>query len=45
MRPRRGAQVLAARSALPRRGVIGTVALAGAAAVAGFHFAHKLAHA
>ena len=29
----------------PRRGVIGTVAIAGAAAVAGFYFSHKLAHA
>ncbi len=36
---------LAARSALPRRGVIATVAIAGAAALAGFYFAHKLAHA
>ena len=35
----------AARSTLPRRGVVGTVAIAGAAAVAGFYFAHKLAHA
>jgi hypothetical protein len=36
---------IAARSDLPRRGVIGTVAIAGAAAVAGFYFSHKLAHA
>jgi hypothetical protein len=36
---------VAARAELPRRGVIGTVVIAGAAAAAGFHFSHKLAHA
>ena len=36
---------IVAREQLPRRGVIGTVAIAGAAAAAGFHFAHRLAHA
>ncbi len=34
-----------ARDALPRKGVYGTVAVAGAAAVAGFYFSHRLAHA
>jgi hypothetical protein len=34
-----------AREALPRKGVIGTVAVAGAAALAGFYFAHRLARA
>jgi hypothetical protein len=34
-----------AREALPRKGVYGTVAVAGAAAVAGFYFSHRLAHA
>jgi hypothetical protein len=34
-----------ARDALPRRGVYGTVAIAGAAAGAGFYFSHRLAHA
>jgi hypothetical protein len=33
-----------AREDLPRSGVIGTVAVAGTAAVAGFYFAHRLAH-
>jgi len=36
---------LVAREDLPSRGVIGTAAVAGAAAVAGFYFAHRLAHA
>jgi hypothetical protein len=34
-----------ARASLPRRGVLGTVALAGASAAAGFYFSHRLAHA
>ncbi len=34
-----------ARAHLPRRGVIGTIALAGAASAAGFYFSHRLAHA
>jgi hypothetical protein len=34
-----------ARSSLPRRGLYGTVVLAGAAAAAGFYYSHKLAHA
>jgi hypothetical protein len=34
-----------ARDELPQAGVIGTVAVAGAAAVAGFYFAHKLSRA
>jgi hypothetical protein len=34
-----------ARKALPRVGVVGTVAVAGAAAGAGFYFSHRLAHA
>jgi len=34
-----------ARDALPRKGVYGTVAVAGAAAAAGFYFSHRLAHA
>jgi hypothetical protein len=34
-----------AREQLPRKGVIGTVAIAGASAGAGFYFAHRLAHA
>jgi hypothetical protein len=34
-----------ARDALPRRGVYGTVAVAGAAACAGFYLSHRLAHA
>jgi hypothetical protein len=34
-----------ARGALPRKGVLATVAVAGAAAAAGFYFSHKLAHA
>jgi hypothetical protein len=34
-----------ARSSLPRKGVVGTIAIAGAAAGAGFVFSHKLAHA
>ncbi len=33
-----------ARAHLPRRGVIGTVAIAGLSAKAGFYFAHRLAH-
>lgn len=43
-----GADVLAtaiARDSLPRKGVYGTVVIAGAAAGAGFYFSHKLAHA
>lgn len=36
---------IAARKHLPRAGVIATVAIAGATAVAGFLCAHKLAHA
>jgi hypothetical protein len=35
---------IAARSDLPPAGVIGTVAVAGAAAGAGFLFSHRLAH-
>jgi hypothetical protein len=35
---------LSARSKLPRGGTIGTVVLAGATAVAGFYFSHRLAH-
>jgi hypothetical protein len=34
-----------ARSSLPRKGVYGTVAIAGAAAVGGLYCSHKLAHA
>jgi hypothetical protein len=34
-----------ARVGLPRKGVIGTVAIAGASAGAGFYFSHRLAHA
>jgi hypothetical protein len=34
-----------ARGSLPRKGVLGTVAIAGAAAGAGFYFSHRLAHA
>jgi hypothetical protein len=34
-----------ARASLPRKGMFGTVAIAGAAAGAGFYFSHKLAHA
>jgi hypothetical protein len=34
-----------ARRHLPRKGVIGTVAIAGAAAAVGFYCSHKLAHA
>jgi hypothetical protein len=34
-----------ARASLPRRGVLGTVAIAGASAAAGFYFSHRLAHA
>jgi hypothetical protein len=34
-----------ARDALPRKGVLATVVVAGAAAVAGFYFSHRLAHA
>jgi hypothetical protein len=33
-----------ARDALPRKGVLGTVALAGAGAAAGFYWSHRLAH-
>jgi hypothetical protein len=36
---------IAAREHLPRKGVIGTVAIAGASALAGFYCSHKLAHA
>jgi hypothetical protein len=35
---------VAARKALPLKGVIGTVAVAGATAAASFYFSHKLAH-
>jgi hypothetical protein len=34
-----------ARDALPRKGVVATVAIAGAAALAGFYCSHRLAHA
>jgi len=34
-----------ARSSLPRKGTIGTVAVASLAATAGFYFSHRLAHA
>lgn len=34
-----------ARKQLPRQGVLGTVAIAGASAGAGLYFSHKLAHA
>jgi hypothetical protein len=34
-----------ARKALPGKGVLGTVAVAGGAAAAGFYLAHKTAHA
>jgi hypothetical protein len=43
-----GVDVLAtilARRELPKSGVLGTVAIAGAAAGAGFYFSHELAHA
>jgi hypothetical protein len=43
-----GIDVLAtvmARRSLPASGVLGTVAIAGAASGVGFHLAHKLAHA
>jgi hypothetical protein len=33
-----------ARASLPRKGLYGTVAVAGATAGAGFYFSHKLAH-
>jgi hypothetical protein len=33
-----------ARASLPRKGVYGTVAIAGAAAAAGLYFSHRLAH-
>jgi len=33
-----------ARASLPRKGLYGTVAVAGAAAGAGFYFSHTLAH-
>ena len=36
---------LLAREHLPRKGVIGTIALAGAGAAAGFYCSHRLAHA
>jgi hypothetical protein len=36
---------LLARKALPRKGVLGTLAVAGGAAAAGFYLAHKTAHA
>ncbi len=36
---------LIAREHLPRTGVIGTVAIAAGAAIAGFYFSHQLAHA
>ncbi len=34
-----------ARASMPRKGVLGTVLIAGAAAGAGFYFSHQLAHA
>jgi hypothetical protein len=34
-----------ARTSLPRKGVYGTVAIAGAAAAGGFYCSHRLAHA
>jgi hypothetical protein len=34
-----------ARDALPRKGMVATVVVAGAAAIAGFYFSHRLAHA
>lgn len=34
-----------ARKSLPRTGAIGTVAIAGISAKAGFYFSHRLAHA
>jgi len=34
-----------ARAGIPRKGVIATVAIAGASAGAGFYFSHRLAHA
>jgi hypothetical protein len=43
-----GVDVLAtvlAREQLPRKGVLGTVAIAGASAAAGLYFSHRLAHA
>jgi hypothetical protein len=33
-----------ARKGLPRKGVIGTVLVAGASSAAGFYFSHRLAH-
>jgi hypothetical protein len=36
---------LLAREHLPRKGVIGTIALAGAGALAGFYCSHRIAHA
>jgi hypothetical protein len=36
---------LLARADLPRKGVIGTVAVAAGAALAGFYLSHQLAHA
>ena len=36
---------LLAREHLPRKGVVGTVLIAAGSAVAGFYFAHRLAHA
>ena len=35
---------LIARASLPRKGMIGTVAVAGVSAAAGFCFAHRLSH-
>jgi hypothetical protein len=35
---------VAARSELPRAGALGTVTVAGAAALAGFYLSHQLAH-
>jgi hypothetical protein len=36
---------LLAREQLPRKGVLGTIVIAAGAALAGFYFSHKLAHA
>jgi len=38
------AATVLARRHLPAKGVLGTVVIAGAAAAAGFYFAHVLAH-
>jgi hypothetical protein len=39
------AATVLARGTLPRKGVLGTVAVAGGAAIAGFYLSHRLAHA